>query len=69
MRVTEAKYKGETGRVIDVDGKRVSVVLDKTQQEIKILANYLKLKSDTDMPVDPNMMGPQAFATVSLLLI
>lgn len=30
VRVTEAKYKGETGRVIDVDGKKVSVVLDKT---------------------------------------
>jgi ribosomal protein L24 len=30
VRVTEGKYKGETGRVIDIDGKKVSVVLDKT---------------------------------------
>ena len=30
VRVTEGKYKGDTGRVLDVDGKKVSVVLDKT---------------------------------------
>lgn len=28
VRIIEAKYKGETGQVIDVEGSRVSVVLD-----------------------------------------
>ena len=48
VRIIEAKYKGETGQVIDVEGSKVSVVLDVSQQEIKIYANYLKLKSETD---------------------
>ena len=48
VRVTEAKYKGETGQVIDVEGGKVSMILDQSQQEIKIHANFLKLKSDTD---------------------
>ena len=48
VRIIEAKYKGETGQVIDVDDHKVSVVLDVSQQEIKIFTNYLKLKSDTD---------------------
>lgn len=30
VRVTEGKYKGDTGRVIDVNGKMVCVILDKT---------------------------------------
>ena len=31
VRITEGKYKGETGRVLDVDDNRpISVVLDKT---------------------------------------
>ena len=51
VRVTEAKYKGETGQVIDAEGKFVSMILDQSQQEIKIFANYLKLKSDTDKPL------------------
>lgn len=57
VRVTEGKYKGETGRVIDVEGRKVSVVLDKKQQEISIPANFLKLRSDTDMPTDSNLIG------------
>ena len=28
VRITEGKYKGETGQVIDVDGKKVSLKLD-----------------------------------------
>ena len=48
VRIIEAKYKGETGQVIDVEASKVSVVLDVSQQEIKIYANYLKLKSETD---------------------
>jgi transcription elongation factor len=28
VRVTESKYKGETGQVIDVEGRKVCVVLD-----------------------------------------
>lgn len=34
--------------MIDVEASKVSVVLDVSQQEIKIYANYLKLKSETD---------------------
>lgn len=48
VRVTEAKYKGETGVVIDVEGPKVSMILDSSQQEIKIHVNFLKLKSDSD---------------------
>ena len=49
VRVTEGKYKGDTGQVLYIEeNKRVSVVLDQTQQMIQILANQLKLKSDTD---------------------
>ena len=50
IRVTEGKYKGDTGTVLDIEKKssKVSVVLDQSQQEIKIPANQLKLKSDTD---------------------
>lgn len=31
VRVIEGKYKGDTGRVIDVNGRMVCVILDKTQ--------------------------------------
>jgi transcription elongation factor len=31
VRVTEAKYKGETGQVIDVEGPKVSMILDQSQ--------------------------------------
>ena len=48
VRITEGKYRGETGQVMDVDGSKVSMVLDQSQLEIRILANHLKLKSDTD---------------------
>ena len=58
VRVTEGKYKGDTGQVLYIEeNKRVSVVLDQTQQEIKILANQLKLKSDTDQPMSTNLMA------------
>ena len=55
VRVTEGKYKGDTGRVIDVDNGKVSVVLDKTQQEIHYKAHCFKLKTDSDMPTDLSM--------------
>jgi len=48
VRITEGKYRGETGQVMDVDGHKVSMVLDQSQLEIGIFANHLKLKSDTD---------------------
>lgn len=48
VRIVEGKYKGETGQVIDVDGKLTIVILDQSQQEVKLLANFLKLKSDLD---------------------
>ena len=48
VRITEGKYKGETGQVMDVESNRVSMVLDQSQLEIRIQANLLKLKSDTD---------------------
>ena len=48
VRITEGKYRGETGQVMDVDGNKVSMVLDQSQLEIGIFANHLKLKSDTD---------------------
>jgi len=54
VRITEGKYKGETGQVIDVEGRKVSLVLDQSQQEIKIFTNHLKLKSDTDQLVGHN---------------
>ena len=58
VRVTEGKYRGDTGQVLYIEeNKRVSVVLDQTQQEIKILANQLKLKSDTDQPMSTNLMA------------
>jgi len=28
VRITEGKYRGETGQVMDVDGHKVSMVLD-----------------------------------------
>ena len=31
VRITEGKYKGETGQVIDLDGRRVSLKLDQSQ--------------------------------------
>lgn len=48
VRITEGKYKGETGQVIVVEGNKVSMVLDQSQLEIEIKANHLKLKSETD---------------------
>lgn len=51
IRITEGKYRGETGQVMDVDGNKVSMVLDQSQLEIRIFANHLKLKSDTDQLV------------------
>jgi len=48
VRITEGKYRGETGQVMDVEGHKVSMVLDQSQLEINIFANHLKLKSDTD---------------------
>lgn len=48
VRIIEGKYKGDTGQVIESEDNKVSVVLDVTQQEIKIYTNYLKLKSETD---------------------
>jgi len=67
VRVTEAKYKGETGQVIDVEGNKISLVLDQSQQEISILANYLKLKSDTDHPLTSNMVSAGARANFSAM--
>lgn len=59
VRVTEGKYKGDTGQVIDVDPKNnsVSVVLDQSQQEIRIIANQLKLKSDNDQPMTSSFIA------------
>lgn len=54
VRITEGKYKGETGQVIDIENKRVSMLLDQSQQEIKIFTNHLKLKSDSDQLVMHN---------------
>lgn len=48
MRIIEAKYKGETGQVIEVEENKASVMLDGSQQEIKILTSYLKLGTGTD---------------------
>lgn len=48
VRVVEAKYKGETGQVIDTEDGKALLMLDGSQQEIKILTSYLKLKSETD---------------------
>lgn len=48
VRITEGIYRGDTGQVMDVDGHKVSMVLDQNQNEINIHANHLKLKSDTD---------------------
>ena len=63
VRVTEAKYKGETGTVIDVEGPKVSMILDQSQQEIKIHANFLKLKSDTDQHQTQSMFGYSSIKT------
>ena len=60
VRITEGKYRGETGQVMEVDGSRVSMVLDQSQLEIKILANHLKLKSDTDQLGGHNLGGAGA---------
>ena len=57
VRVTEAKYKGETGQVIDVEGPKVSMILDSSQKEIKIHANFLKLKSDSDTHQASTLLG------------
>ena len=48
VRITEGKYRGETGQVMDVEGPKCSLVLDQSQLEIPMYANHLKLKSDTD---------------------
>jgi hypothetical protein len=47
----------EPGQVIDVEGAKVSMILDQSQQEIKIHANFLKLKSDTDTHQGSNLFG------------
>lgn len=60
IRVTEGKYKGDTGRVIEIDKNnknQIIVLLDANQQEIKITANQLKLKSDTDQPMSANILA------------
>ena len=48
VRILEGKYKGETGQVIDIEDGKLSMLLESSQQEIKIYTNHLKLKSDTD---------------------
>ncbi len=57
VRITEGKYRGETGQVMDVDSHKVSMVLDQSQLEIRIFANHLKLKSDTDQLGGQNTLG------------
>jgi transcription elongation factor len=48
VRIIEAKYKGETGQVIEIQDNKASVMLDGSQQEIKILITYLKLGNGSD---------------------
>ncbi len=48
VRIIEAKYKGDTGVVIEIEDGKASVMLDGSQQEIKISTTFLKLKSETD---------------------
>jgi len=31
VRITEGKYKGETGQVIEIEGNKANIVLDSTQ--------------------------------------
>lgn len=60
VRITEGKYRGETGQVMDVEGHKVSMVLDQSQLEINIFANHLKLKSDTDQLAGTQMSAVTA---------
>lgn len=48
VRVIEGKYKGETGIVTKLEGSSAYISLDQSNREIKIFANYLKLKSELD---------------------
>ena len=48
MRILEGNYKGETGIVIDVGAPHPIVKLDKTQREMKINKNSLKMKGEHD---------------------
>lgn len=56
MRIIDGKYKGETGIVTFVkeDEKEVNhpiVKLDKSQRELKVNINIIKLKTDHDKDV------------------
>jgi transcription elongation factor len=48
VRVVEGKYKGETGIVVSIDKGYANIALAQNNREIKIFANYLKLKSEID---------------------
>lgn len=56
VRVIEGKYKGETGIVTKLDGSYAYISLDQSNREIKIFANYLKLKSELDQNILPNLI-------------
>jgi transcription elongation factor len=48
VRILEGNYKGETGIVVDAGAPHPVVKLDKTQREIKINKNCLKMKGEHD---------------------
>lgn len=49
VKVINGKYKGETGIVTQPgEGGVLFVALDNSNREVKIFANYLKLKSEMD---------------------
>ena len=56
VRVIEGRYKGETGLVTKLDGKFAIIALDQSFREIKIFANNLKLKSELDQNILPNLI-------------
>jgi transcription elongation factor SPT5 len=53
VRVSDGKYKGESGIVVLLEGQFASVALSKNLREVRIFANSLKLKTEIDQTMAP----------------
>ena len=67
IRVIEGKYKGETGIVVSIESRLVSLALAQTNREVKIFANYLKLRSEIDTGVGVLFNNKSAYAANDLV--
>lgn len=53
VKVSDGKFKGETGLIVSLDDKFANVALSKNLREVRILANCLKLKTEIDQSLMP----------------